>query len=107
MLDCGSNRAFEVIDSRFNDPKQSVMIEYELLAANSTTAVEIFDKYNFSIKQRANVSKYMYCQAPEDYFITSQDMVGKSGVWAHFGSWDFKKSAIWVKVKNMPQKEAI
>ena len=32
-------------------------------------------------------------EAP-DYFITSYDMIGKSGVWGHFGSWDFVKATM-------------
>ena len=41
-----------------------------------------------------------HCEAPEDYFITSGDMVGKSGVWAHFGSWDFDRALIYNTLKK-------
>lgn len=37
---------------------------------------------------------------PTNYLITSNDMVGKAGVWAHFGLWDFKKSYLSVTAKN-------
>lgn len=29
------------------------------------------------------------------YLIVSQDMVGKSGVWSHFGNWDFDKARMY------------
>jgi hypothetical protein len=41
-----------------------------------------------------------HCDPPEDYFIASEDMVGKSGVWAHFGSWNFTKADMVWRVKN-------
>ena len=41
-----------------------------------------------------------HCQPPENYFITSEDMVGKSGVWAHFGSWNFDRALIYNTLKK-------
>jgi dolichyl-diphosphooligosaccharide--protein glycosyltransferase len=34
---------------------------------------------------------------PENYFITSGDMISKSGVWGHFGNWNFQKAYLWTK----------
>jgi parvulin-like peptidyl-prolyl isomerase len=34
-------------------------------------------------------------------------MIGKSGVWAHFGSWDFRKATIFNKVRKMTQEQAL
>lgn len=107
MLDCGANRAFEVVDSKLNDTKHSVTVINSLLGADDNTIASVFNEHNFTPDEKANISNYMFCAPPEDYFITSQDMVGKSGVWAHFGLWDFKKAAIWIKVKGMPAKDAI
>jgi len=44
-----------------------------------------------------------YCKPPENYFITSQDMVSKAGVWSHFGGWDFKRAKIWNNSKTLDQ----
>jgi hypothetical protein len=46
------------------------------------------------------VLKSTHCSPPEDYLITSGDMVGKSGVWAHFGLWDFERAKILLAVKG-------
>ena len=32
--------------------------------------------------------------------FTSDDMVGKSGVWGHFGSWDFDRALIYNTLKK-------
>jgi hypothetical protein len=51
------------------------------------------------------VSSLLYCQPPEDFFITSEDMVGKSGVWAHFGIWNFQRAEIYnyFKTDKLPE----
>ena len=34
-------------------------------------------------------------------------MIGKSGVWAHFGSWNFKKAFAWIEGKDISLEQAI
>jgi len=34
-------------------------------------------------------------------------MVGKSGVWAHFGSWDFDRAYYYYRLKDLPIDEAV
>ncbi|MEA3515427.1 MAG: hypothetical protein U9R34_08160, partial [Nanoarchaeota archaeon] len=41
----------------------------------------------------------------DQYYITSQDMVSKAGVWAHFGSWNFTKANMYNKVNKMTERE--
>jgi len=43
-----------------------------------------------------------HCDPPQDFFITSGDMVGKAGVWAHFGLWNFTRAYIADKSRNSP-----
>ena len=47
------------------------------------------------------VLAYTHCEPPEDYFITSQDMVGKAGVWAHFGIWNFERAREYNHFKSL------
>ncbi len=108
MLDCGSNNAFEVLNKRVNKTYKSVDILYEIIVQDKETARETLTvKYGIPEDVAENVLKYTHCDPPEDFFITSDDMVGKSGVWAHFGSWDFKKATIFNKIKTSKQQTAI
>ncbi|MCH7972442.1 MAG: hypothetical protein IH949_00875 [Bacteroidetes bacterium] len=34
-------------------------------------------------------------------------MVGKAGVWGHFGSWDFDRAAMAFKTKKLGRSEAL
>jgi len=43
----------------------------------------------------------------KQYYITSEDMIGKAAVWGHFGSWNFKKAKIWRTTRGKTYKEGI
>ena len=53
------------------------------------------------------ITEKMFCNPPENYFITSEDMVSKAGVWAHFGSWDFEKALAYNIVKSNTKDNAL
>ncbi|MBW3001675.1 FKBP-type peptidyl-prolyl cis-trans isomerase [Candidatus Woesearchaeota archaeon] len=104
MLDCGSNTAFEKVMEEKGDPKESVDLLYKIIVLDKETAAKELD--SAGIKNVDEVLKYTHCEAPENYFITSGDMIGKAGVWGHFGSWDFEKADIWINLRKLP-KDAI
>ncbi|MCF7860991.1 hypothetical protein K9M79_02005 [Candidatus Woesearchaeota archaeon] len=106
MLDCGANDAFEVLDNSTNKSYFSVDLLYEVVQLNKEEARTVLEKYIDS-ENASNVLELTHCNPPEDYFITSQDMIGKSGVWGHFGAWDFKRATIFNKVRSMDQNIAI
>jgi len=35
------------------------------------------------------------------YFIVSEDMIGKAGVWSHFGTWDFERAQVWQEAQHL------
>ena len=51
--------------------------------------------------------EYTHCDPPEDYFIVSEDMVGKSGVWSHFGDWNFDKALIYNTLKKKEYMDSL
>ena len=52
-------------------------------------------------EEEANtILKFTHCAPPEDYFIASYDMISKSGVWAHFGAWDFDRALVYNTLKK-------
>ncbi len=107
MLDCGSNNAFNVLNGKYKDTYHSIVVLYQLLGMNKAQALAKLRSDGFNETQIKNFSKYMYCKPPEDFFITSQDMVGKAGVWAHFGLWNFKKAKEWVDLRGLSYDKMI
>ncbi len=105
MLNCGGNKAFDEIYSINNDTIASVNILYELFEKDRNGARLTLLKYNLTSEQAESVLKYTHCNPPESYVIASEDMIGKSGVWAHFGSWNFERADIWQNVRGKSLQE--
>ncbi|MFH1849893.1 MAG: STT3 domain-containing protein [archaeon] len=99
MLDCGANGAYERIIKVTNSPVKSVDIINTIIVMDRESA-RSYLKSIFSDEQAEDILKVTHCDPPEDYFIASDDMVGKSGVWSHFGSWDFWRASMYQKVKK-------
>jgi len=94
MLDCGSNLAFERLDSRLQDNLKSIEILHRIVALDREKArIELMGETDSATADE--VLRYTHCSPPEAFFIVSDDLVQKAQVWAHFGSWDFKKAWIY------------
>ncbi|MEK6876832.1 MAG: STT3 domain-containing protein, partial [Nanoarchaeota archaeon] len=108
MLDCGGNKAFNPISNIDNDtPKSIKILNKVILVENRAQAKDILAKEGLSEEQSEKVLEYTYCEPPENFLITSEDMIGKSGVWAHFGSWDFDRSWMYRTFKSNDEAKAI
>ncbi len=107
MLDCGSNRAFEVLNKVINNTPLSVDILNRIIVMDKDKAESTLRTYNLSDEEIKKVLRYTHCKPPEDYYITSDDMISKSGVWAHFGSWDFKRAAMYRDVKPLSSARGV
>ncbi|MBI2549602.1 glycosyltransferase family 39 protein [Candidatus Woesearchaeota archaeon] len=110
MLDCGSNTAFDALNSVKNDYPNSTKILYKMTQITSKDEANkvLTQEYGLNAEQAANVTRYTHCEhPPEGYVIASEDMIGKSGVWGHFGSWDFEKAIIWQVMRGTSEKEAV
>jgi hypothetical protein len=109
MLDCGATNAFDELDKVINEGATSVDILYEIIVQDKETAEEtLTTKYSLTQEQSTKVLQNTHCDPPENYFITSEDMIGKSGVWGHFGSWNFDRATIYntlVKKEYKDNKE--
>ncbi|MEM3373884.1 MAG: STT3 domain-containing protein [Candidatus Woesearchaeota archaeon] len=91
MLDCEGNKAFYYIDEELNDTHESVKLVYRLLNMSKEEAKKDLSK-RFSEEKVNKILNAMYCEPPENFFITSEDMVGKAPVWGHFGLWNFERA---------------
>jgi dolichyl-diphosphooligosaccharide--protein glycosyltransferase len=104
MLDCGSNNAFEIVNKQFNDPVKSVKLIYNVIGVDRKAALAILARNN--VNEQEQVLQNTHCDPPENYFIASDDMIGKSGVWSHFGFWNFERAKLWITLKNQDKDTA-
>jgi dolichyl-phosphooligosaccharide-protein glycotransferase len=107
MLDCGGNTAFDKIEAVQQDTVASVDLIYELIIASKEAAQKKLTTSGFTSSQAQDILSSTHCSPPENFFITSEDMVGKSGVWGHFGSWSFRRAKIWTEFKNANMQKAL
>ncbi len=104
MLDCGGNSAYDSIYKKLNNSYKTITLTKEIILLSEEDAKKTLTENGFTEEEIKTVVLYTHCAPPENYFITSQDMVAKSGVWAHFGSWNFERAYI-VNVANSYEKE--
>ena len=107
MLNCGQNNAFDELDKLFNDTPREIEILHKILLQDKNGAIETLKREGLTPEQISGIIKYLHCEAPTGYYITSDDMVGKGGVWGHFGSWDFKNAEMWQAVNGLSRPQAI
>ncbi|PIN69895.1 hypothetical protein COV93_03600 [Candidatus Woesearchaeota archaeon CG11_big_fil_rev_8_21_14_0_20_43_8] len=102
MLHCGGEQAFNTLYPLFgNDHPKTIDVLNEIMVLEKDEAKDILmKKYGLSETDTDKMMKYTHCDPPESYFIASGDMVGKAGVWGHFGSWDFNRANMFFDVYN-------
>lgn len=104
MLDCGSNSAFEALNAEVGEPVKSVKLLYQIIGVSKDAAHEILARNNIPSDK---VLQFTHCDPPENYFIASDDMIGKSGVWSHFGLWNFERAKLWIVLRHQDKDSAV
>ena len=107
MLDCGHNQGFNELFAINNNTHKSLKILNEIILLDKENARKKLIEYGLAREHIDKVLQYTHCNPPEAYFIASEDMIGKSGVWSHFGGWNFERADIWQNARKMPQEKAI
>ncbi len=104
MLDCsGADHkvlAFNELDNIIKDGAKTVDILYEVVVLGKVEAKSKLKEHGITNEEADMILDLTHCDPPENYFITSEDMIGKSGVWAHFGSWNFDRALIYNTLKK-------
>jgi len=105
MLDCGANTAFdELQEQNDEDTVESIDTLYAIFELDTDGARTELTSRGYDAEK---VLPLTHCTPPEAFYITSEDMVSKSGVWAHFGSWNFTRSKIVVDTAGKSEAEAL
>lgn len=107
MLDCSLHDAFLYLSAGADDTIKTIDTLNEIIVLPMDEADALLEKKGFGEEFRKGLLEKTHCAPPEDYFVTSGDMVGKAGVWAHFGNWDFKKAYIYNNIRGMSRENAV
>ena len=109
MLNCAQETAPHKLDEFTNDSLKSINILYDIFQEpDRNKALKRYQDLGLTKEQAEVIIEYTHCEdLLPNYFITSEDMVGKAGVWGHFGSWDFEKAAMYYNTNKLPRNEAV
>tara|TARA_Y100000310_G_scaffold109945_1_gene108415 strand:- start:646 stop:3630 length:2985 start_codon:yes stop_codon:yes gene_type:complete len=107
LLNCGANNAFKSLREVQGGTINAVSTLKEIAPLNNEEAKKRLEEYGLTDIQLENTTSFTHCTPPQSYVIASNDMVGKSGVWGHFGAWNFQKADIWFNVRKMGNQEAV
>jgi dolichyl-diphosphooligosaccharide--protein glycosyltransferase len=106
MLDCGSRNTYiTILNNTGNDVLRAVNLTKTIIMQPKDEARKTLEKAGMDEQAIEKTLGYAFCNPPEDYFITSTDMIGKAGVWAHFGYWDFNKAYMIREVRTKSLEE--
>ncbi|PIZ53883.1 hypothetical protein COY28_03210, partial [Candidatus Woesearchaeota archaeon CG_4_10_14_0_2_um_filter_57_5] len=94
MLDCNSDETGNFLEETYGDGLKAVDTLKKTILMDKEDAHQYLLGTGLSEADAQVVLAGTHCEPPENYFITSEDMIGKSGVWGHFGSWNFTRSAM-------------
>ena len=100
MLNCDGNNAFEKINNVTIDPVITIKHINALTTKGKSEAIKYLLGQKFTADQITDIIKSTHGTPPESFVITSEDMIPKAPVWAHFGGWDFSKAEIWAAVSS-------
>ena len=107
MLDCGSKQTYISLLNDTDNVLLAVNLTKTIIMQTEEEARETLEQAGVSQEAVEKTLGYAFCDPPENFLITSEDMVGKAGVWGHFGSWNFERSFVYVTSKNKKQEEVI
>jgi len=109
MLNCGQQKAPETLTTYFdNNTVKAINILNKVMIEDRETAKKIFEDKGLSQEEVDIMIEYTHCEDLIDqFYIASDDMIGKAGVWGHFGSWNFTKASMYNKVHDKQQDEGI
>lgn len=98
----GDNGPYNYILNITNKPRYSVDILDKVISLSKEEAKKYVLNNNFTEEESDGLLKMTHCSdILPMYYITSEDMVGKSAVWGHFGLWDFTKAEMYQRIKPL------
>ncbi|MCF7866602.1 hypothetical protein K9M18_04185, partial [Candidatus Woesearchaeota archaeon] len=103
MLNCGQESNYDLLEKYLGDKYTATKTLKQIIREDKSKAKQTLISAGLSDEQSDEVLALTHCSDLYDmYLITSGDMVGKAGVWGHFGSWDFNRAYIYYNLKNKP-----
>jgi dolichyl-phosphooligosaccharide-protein glycotransferase len=113
MLNCGQEESYKKLENytsetEVKDSYLAITTLKSIIGKEQSVAKDELLNIGLTNKQAEDVLQYSHCDnLIDNYMIASEDMVGKAGVWGHFGSWDFTRGAMYQAVKGQKKADGV
>ena len=107
MLNCGANTGTEIINGKIKKSVEAFELTNKIILVDRDQAQKMLLQEGFTREEAYDVLSRTHCEPPESFVIASQDMIGKSGVWGHFGAWNFTKADVWKATQGKSMRESV
>lgn len=109
MLNCVQETAPAKLDEFTGDTYESIKILYQIFPISERNQAYLkYQELGLTKEQAVEMLEYTHCKSLiPNYYITSEDMVGKAGVWGHFGSWNFERAVMYQNTKKLSRVEGV
>ncbi len=108
MLNCGQEESYEKLLEYTGSQITATMLNKETTQMEREEARNTLLEAGLTSEQAEEVLGYSHCDdLIDNYFIVSEDMVGKSSVWGHFGNWNFTRSYAYHALRGIPTNDAV
>ncbi len=104
-LDCGYHWVYVMLfNSDYDNTEYSLMLNDVLLLTDREEARTRLEQV-VTPEEAEEMLQYIFCEPPEAYVITSDDMIEKAQSWAHIGTWDLNRASMYSKVRGTEFEE--
>ena len=101
MLACSNHFGFADIDETIvNDSFATLELVKTIITMNTSQADTWLSEHGYDAEHVEYILERTHCEPRPNLVIASGDMVGKAGVWGHFGSWDFDRADVYNQVRR-------
>ena len=108
MLNCGQEESYELLLEFTGSQIRATKLIKEITRLDREEARQSLSEAGLSGEEVSAVLEYSHCDdLIDNYVIVSGDMVGKAGVWGHFGGWNFTKAYAYYRLRNLPIDAAV
>jgi len=107
MLNCGAHTGTQELKDILGDEVEAFLLTKRIILLENDDAMDILLDEGLTDEQAERVLELTHCDPPESFVIASQDMIGKSGVWGHFGGWNYTKADIWKTTRSLSREDSI
>lgn len=112
MLDCGADMGEDRLRIHLGyningHPEVIELMKKLVLQPTYDDAHSFLLRIGLTESEVSDVLQYTHCVPPDNYFITSGDMIAKASVWGHFGLWDFNRALMYNNISGRSRDEKI